>query len=326
MSHNPARLAFGLVAALLLTTQAQAASESWTLTRTDTYAYFDAKNTGIYRTQGVAFDSTQWLFSWQYGLERTDLNFNSLQRTGSISLGASGISVNTGIPKVLADQGFDHIGDIDVHNGILYASLDSEAGDYNNGHVALFNARDLSYTGKLFPLIGAPSNPRDDVASWVAVDGANGLGYGKEWKNGNTINVYNLADWSFSHTLTMDQSISKIQGAKVFNGAMYLSSHNADKSVYKLDLSSGHVEELFRLPKAPNAFNETEGIALRALEGGGAEMLVEMIVEPNGNRLGSELKVFHYTLSPVPEPSSYALLLAGLGMVAATARRRTAKR
>ncbi|WP_348751980.1 PEP-CTERM sorting domain-containing protein [uncultured Aquincola sp.] len=318
MSFVPLLAAAG--AALLLAAPAQAAAATWSLTQTDRYDYFDASFTGVYRTQGVAFNGNEWLFSWQYGLERTDLGFKSLQRTGSVELPS--LNIKTGIPAELAAQGFDHIGDIDVANGILYASLDSEAGDYKNGHVALFNAKDLSYTGKLYQLNGAPSNPHDDVASWVAVDAAAGLGYGKEWRNGNTINVYNLSDWSFSHTLTMDASIRNIQGAKVFDGAMYMSSHNGDKSVYRLDLASGHVEELFRLPVMAGARNETEGIALRALPGGGAEMLVEMIVEPNGNALGTYVNVFHYTLAPVPEPGTYALMLGGLAALGAFARHR----
>lgn len=299
---------------------AHAAGENWQFAGIDSYPIFQAPGTGLHRTQGVAFNGDEWLFSWQFGLERTDLAFNSLQRTGSFSLPNN---IVTGIPEVLASQGFDHIGDIDVYNGIVYASLDSEAGDYRNGHVALFNAGDLSYTGLLYPLIGAPSNPRDDVASWVAVDGANGLGYGKEWRNGNTINVYNLTDWSFSHTITMDQSLRNIQGAKVFDGGLYMSSHNGTKSVYRMDLGTGHVEELLQIPVAPDAFNETEGIALRALPGGGAEMLVEMIVEPNGDPAAAHLDVHRYTLAAaVPEPETYAMLLAGLGLLGIVARRR----
>ncbi len=303
-----------------LSFQAHAAVENWQFQSEVQYPIYQGQMTGLYRTQGIAPNGNEWIFTWQYGLERTDANFNSLQRTGSVSLPAT---INTGIPAELASQGFDHVGDSDVYNGILYASLDSEVGDYQNGHVALFNASDLSYTGKLYQLNGAPSNPHDDVASWVAVDGAAGLGYGKEWKNGNTINVYNLEDWSFSHTLTMDRSLRNIQGAKVYNGALYMSAHDSTKSVYRMDLATGHVDELFQLPKAPNAFNETEGIALRALPGGGAEMFVEMIVEPDANELDAHLSLFRYTLAPVPEPETYALMAAGLVLMAAVARRRS---
>lgn len=307
---------------LALSGAVHAATENWQFAGALDFPMFQGDMTGLYRTQGITLNpaANEWVFAWQYGLERTTADFQSLQRTGSLNLAT--MTVTTGIPAVLAAQGFDHIGDSVVHDGILYASLDSEAGDYQNGHVALFNAADLSYTGTLHQLNGAPSNPRDDVASWVAVDGVNGLGYGKEWKNGNTINVYNLSDWSFSHTLTMDRSLRNIQGGKVFNGALYMSSHNSEKSVYRLDLDTGHVDELFQLPKVANAFNETEGIALRALPGGGAEMWVEMIVEPDANQLESTLKLYRYTLQPVPLPAGLPLMLSGLGAAAALLRRR----
>lgn len=306
--------------AALASAPAFADASNWSLTQTDVYRYFDAQTTGIYRTQGVAVSGNEWVFSWQYGLERTDLNFNSLQRTGWVD--TSTLTIHTGIPAALAAQGFDHIGDIDVANGIIYASLDSETGDYQNGHVALFNASDLSYTGKLYQLNGAPSNPHNDVASWVAVNAAAGLGYGKEWQNGNTINVYNLEDWSFSSTITMDRSLKNIQGAKVFDGWLYMSAHDDTKSVYRMELATGHVEELFQLPRTADAYNETEGIALRRNADGSVEMVVEMIIEPNGNQLGTYVNVFHYALAPVPEPATWALMLAGLAFAGAAARRR----
>lgn len=314
-----ARLALATLTGLAL----PAIADTWSAAGVSRYEVFSGAMTGLYRTQGVAVSGNEWVFSWQYGLERTDLALNSLQRTGGID--PATLSITTGIPAALAAQGFDHIGDIDVYNGILYASLDSEAGDYQNGHVALFNANDLTYTGKVYQLNGAPSNPHNDVASWVAVDGANGLGYGKEWQNGNTINVYNLADWSFNGTLTLDRSLKNIQGAKVFDGALYLSAHDATKSVYKVDLASGHVDELFQLPITANAYNETEGIALRRREDGSVEMLVEMIVTPNGNDLGAYVDLHHY-VTAVPEPASYALLLGGLGLVGGIARRRSGSR
>jgi hypothetical protein len=51
-------------------------------------------------------------------------------------------------------------------------------------------------------------------------------------------------------------------------------------------------------------------------------MVVEMIIEPDGNQLGTYVNVFHYTLSPVPEPATWALMLAGLAVAGAAARRR----
>lgn len=310
-------------------------AESWALSGTDSIYLQNPPLSfnGAYFSQGLAFnsDAGEWVSTWQYGLQRTDVAFNSLQRLGRIDAGAPGFIV-PGIPATLLSQGLDHIGDIDVYNGKIYASLDTTAKDpalgysYGHGHVAVFNAADLSYTGQSFELLGAPSNQRHDVASWVAVDGAAGVGYGKEWQNGNTLNVYNLADWSFSHTLTMDRSLSSIQGAKVFNGALYMSSDNDTASVYRVSLSTGHVDELFQLPATPGS-HEVEGIALRSLPDGRAEMVVEMIVDPDNSdqdltNAHLHVDLLHYALAPVPEPSTFALLAAGLAVVGVARRRR----
>jgi hypothetical protein len=324
------------LAALGLIALAQPANaETWTLTGTDSI-YLQSPPlsfTGVYFSQGLAFNgaANEWIASWQYGLQRTDTAFNSLQRLGSVDVNVPGFIV-PGIPASLLSQGLDHIGDIDVYNGKIYASLDTTANDpvlgysYGHGHVAVFNASDLSYTGQSFELLGSPANLHHDVASWVAVDGAAGLGYGKEWQSGNTINIYNLADWSFSHTLTLDQSLSSIQGAKVFNGWLYMSSDNSTASIYRANLSTGHVEELFQLPATPGS-HEVEGIALRTLPGGQAEMVVELIVDPDNSdqdltNPNLHVDLLHYTLAPVPESGTLALMLAGMTLVGGVARRR----
>jgi Ca2+-binding RTX toxin-like protein len=271
---------------------------TWTLDSYVDYPYIDTNLTGARFTQGIVWnpDAGEWITSWQYGMARMSEDFQFLQMTGSVDL--STMTINTGIPQVLADMGFDHIGDIDYYNGKIYISLDSEAGDYQNGHVAVLNASDLSYTGELYELVGDPTNEHNDVASWVAVDGANGLGYGKEWQNGTTINIYNLDDWSFKGTLEMDQSLKNIQGAKVLDGKLYFSAHDSTKSVYSVDIATGHVEKLFDLPHFAGSYNETEGISVRKLEDGGVEIRVELIVDPDGEDIADEYtRVFRYVIN-----------------------------
>jgi len=281
--------------------------------------------TGVYRSQGIATDGQQWFFSWQYGLERANNAFESLQRNSSLSLSGS---LTPGIPAALLAQGLDHIGDIDYHNGLIYASLDSTAG-YTQPHVALFNAADLSYTGVSYRLAGTPANPNRDLASWVAVDAARGYGYGKEWAAGNTLNVYKLDDWSFSHTIELGSSLKRIQGAKVVGDWLYMASDNDTQSIYRANLLNGAVEELFRLPQ-PDGEREVEGIALRQGIDGTLDLYVEMIVDPDrsGQALDNprlHVDLYHYQLAAaVPEPQSYALMLGGLGLVGWAARRRRA--
>ena len=256
--------------------------------------------TGAYRTQGMATDGYHWFFSWQYGLEITDNHFNSILRNSSIVPPAT---IIPGIPAELLAQGLDHIGDIDYHDGIIYASLDTTAG-YTNGHVALYNATDLSYTGVTYPLTGSPSNPKNDIASWVAVDGLHNRGYGKEYQLGNTINVYHLDNWTFDHTITLDMAIELIQGAKLHGEWLYMSSNNSTHSIYRANLRTGHVEELFRLP-TPAGHLEVEGIALRGERVGledSVDLYIEMVVDPDnsGDDLSNtdiHVSLFHYRAS-----------------------------
>lgn len=280
------------------------ATEVWQLADEKQFFLQNPPNsfTGLYRTQGMATDGHRWYFSWQYGLEIADKDFKSILRNSSFQLPANLVP---GIPASLLAQGLNHIGDIDYHNGIIYASLDTTDG-YTNGHVALFNASNLTYTGKNYELTGAPSNPKKDIASWVAVDAKRNLGYGKEWQSGNTINVYNLQNWYFERTITMDMALESIQGAKVHGDWLYMSSDNTTQSVYRANLINGHVEELFRLP-TPAGDREVEGIALREGPDDGLDMYVEMIVDPD--RSGQDLtnpnlhlSLYHYRLAPARKP------------------------
>ena len=263
---------------------------------------------GISRTQGIATDGQQWYFSWQYGLEIANDQFKSVHLKA------------IDIPLPLLLRKLNHIGDIDYRDGIIYASLDTTSG-FTDGHVALYNASDLSFTGVSYALTGAPSNPKGDIASWVAVDPNGNFGYGKEFRLGNTINVYRLADWSFLGVTTLDLALERIQGAKVHGDWLYMSSDNDSKTVYRGNLVTGHVEELFALPDPdPNGRREVEGIALRSarqvcleqqpstrdctrLDDDAVDLYVEVVVDPDnaGNSAlnpNVHVSLYHYAAQP----------------------------
>ncbi|MDB5523998.1 MAG: hypothetical protein JWM58_1761 [Rhizobium sp.] len=279
------------------TNNALDATPTWHLTGYQDFNYLDSNLSGLRFTQGIVWnpDAGEWISTWQYGMARLTPDLQFLQTTGSYDL--STFEPISAIPQALADLGLDHIGDIDYDNGKLYVALDNSELDYTTGYVAIFNASDLSYTGTLYELVGAPSNPHNDVASWVTIDAEAGLGYGKEYQSGNTINIYNLDDWSFQGTLEMDQSLKSIQGAKVMDGVMYMSSDNSTQSIYSLDLSTGHVEELFHLPSPDNTEIEVEGIEAKKNSDGNVELTVELIIDPDGDIYGDTYsRVFTYTL------------------------------
>ncbi|PTW47734.1 VPLPA-CTERM sorting domain-containing protein [Rhodovulum kholense] len=320
------RLLFTTAAGVLAAGSVHAAS--WTLDSFADYAFLDENQTGLQMTQGIAWNAAanEWVTSWQYGLARFTEDWQFIEASGHYDLETG--QVVSGIPAALADRGFDHIGDFDIRDGVVHASLDSAEGDYQNGHVAFFDATTLAYAGELHEMLGDPTNRRDDVASWTAIDHATGLGYGKEWALGDTLNVYDLTDWSFLGTLQMDQELKRVQGAKVLDGMMYLSTDIGTKSVYSLDLATGHVEELFQLPIFEGDIRfETEGLALRELADGGLEMYVEMVIDPQAveGEFDAYTRLYRYVLAedpaPVPVPATLPLVLSGLAAFGLIRRR-----
>jgi len=290
-----------LAASLVPFAAAPSLAEQWTLKGHQDFPYFDAAQSGLHLTQGLAWNEAkrEWVASWRFGFARLAEDFTVLQSTGKAdgTVGDADKIIGSGMPEALANQGIDHIGDIDVQDGVIYAAVDSGAAEFFNGHVALFSADDLSYLGKMRVLIGPESNRRSDVASWIALDPATGRGYGKEWQEGTTINVYDAkGNWKFLDTLKMDRPLKNIQGGKVFQGALYLSSDNETRSIYRVDLANGQVEELAQLEGLEGAHEvEMEGVALRALPDGGAEMYVELILNPgDAAQLDAYVRLFHF--------------------------------
>lgn len=288
--------------ALAFACSTASATEQWTQVGVDKF-YLPA---GLSRSQGITSDGRQWFFSWQYGLERANDTYATSQLAG--------------IPPSLLSQGLNHIGDIDYANGVIYAAID-DTSNYRNPTIALFNASDLSYTGQSYKLTMPQTK---DIASWVAVDAAHGLGYGKEWASSANINVYNLSDWSFSHSISLQQPLERIQGAKLRGDWLYLSSDNATKSVYRASLLDGSVEELFQL-KQPTGTQEIEGLSFRDTPDG-ASLHVLLIHDPDNNKVNLtsttlNVGLYHYALAPVPEPATWVSLTAGLALLAALASR-----
>jgi hypothetical protein len=202
--------------------------------------------TALGRGQGVATDGTFWYFSGTYSVEKTDAQFNSL---GSASIP---------IAQYLAD-GSNHIGDIDVYNGTLYAPLE-DGSAYQHPKVSLVDTATLTFGTKY----SIPQSLQTKGVPWIAVDPARGFAYLAEWDPTTQLNRFTLGTLAYvdSLPLTMPagQTLGRIQGAKVFEGALYLSTDDAGKTIYKLNLETGTVLKLFGL----TGIGEEEGLAFWA--------------------------------------------------------------
>ena len=101
-----------------------------------TYVLYDQHMT----SQGVTNDGEYFYFSGKKNLGKADIE------TGEIFL----ITTNA-IPDELEDMGYDHIGGLSCHDGIVYAAVE-DGPDYERSCIVLYDAETLKYTGKYYPL------------------------------------------------------------------------------------------------------------------------------------------------------------------------------
>ncbi|MDB5999334.1 MAG: sorting protein [Rhizobacter sp.] len=293
------------------------AASNWTQVGADVFGLPD----GIYRSQGMTTDGTNVYFSWQFGLEKTDAHYNEIARNSSLSLSTG--TITSGIDPSLSAQGFDHIGDIDYANGIIYASLDNSQTNpsYSQPAVALYDANTLKYTGQSFTLSGPDGT--HDIASWIAVNATAGLAYGMAYNDATEMAVYNLSDFSFVKYIQLSQSLDSVQGGKIFGDWMYMAADDSSRSVYRTSLIDGTVEDLFSVKQPYD--QEVEGLSVTAGADGSAVVNVLVVNDPKntGNALDENVTLYHYdSVSAVPEPQTYALMLGGLAMLGFVGKRR----
>lgn len=264
----------GLIAAALLgaTALPALAVEPWIMVEKFMFSGVDSS-----RGQGVTTDGTNWYFSGTNALEKTTGSFDPQ------------LLVNPAIPDILknpskySDIGLNHIGDIDYADGKLYISLDTSnrspttGGKYERPVFAIYDAKTMTFLGQAYVL--NPPHGTHDVASWVAVDAKNGLGYGMAYGNAKELAVYNLSDWSFKQYIPLSQTIDQAQGGKIFNGWMYFSTDNDDKLIYRANLTTGQVELLGNLKM--NGEQEIEGLAFKRTPQGWSMYILNREEDPN---------------------------------------------
>lgn len=202
---------------------------------------------GFFRSQGVASDGSSLFFSWNLGLSRTEIDDTSKVLADNTT---------RAIPSDLILSNHNHIGDIDVADGLIYAPIE-DGPAYAEPWVVLYDAETLKPTGDRFLL---PATVQRDGVPWVAVDSPRGVAYSMEWNDTGKLFVYRLSDFELIRTVTLSEPVPRIQGAKVFRGDLYASRDNgAEKSVIAIDPDDGVVTHLFDRNLGDDY--EAEGIA-----------------------------------------------------------------
>jgi hypothetical protein len=257
-------VAVGLAVAVSAT---PASAATWT--RTAQYYRWTGLN-ALERGQGVATDGTYFYYAGPGGMVKATI------------AGDSEVASTTfPIPSALSDTYHsDHIGDLEYYGGYVIAPIEDGGDGYQHPLLALYNASDLSYTGRYvrLPLAQMPGG-----VPWVAVDAAAGLVYTAPWSQDpaqgtSKLVVYRLSDLlslpadaelPVVNTVPLSQALSSIQGAAVWQGRLY-ASVDTDNSVYTIDPASGQVGYEFR--QDTEADDEVEGIAAWDLGPAGGQL------------------------------------------------------
>jgi hypothetical protein len=178
--------------------------------------------------QGVARIPDGWIFSGTNSLWKTDDSLKEVAR------------VAPAIPAAWKAKGFDHIGDIDVVGQYIYAPF--EEPDYSKGHQA--TAR---YDRDSLRFVDAVMLPQHEN-SFVTVDPATMTAYSMDHFDGDALLRYDVADgWKPLAPLKMSKLLHHTQGADVYGDAIWISTDDAQRGVYRVDMKTGQVTPVARL-------------------------------------------------------------------------------
>lgn len=230
-----------------------------TWTRTADYQRWTGLN-ALERGQGVATDGTYFYYAGPGGMVKATVANDS-------EVASSMAPIPWGLSET---YGSDHIGDVESYGGYVIAPIEDGGSGYQHPLLALYNASDLSYTGRYvqLPLAQMPGG-----VPWVAVDAAAGLVYTAPWdqdaaQGTNKLVAYSLNDLlnlpagstlPVVKTVTLSQPLSRIQGAAMWQGKLYASVDDSAKSVYSIDTGSGQVAYEFH--QDVESGDEVQGIA-----------------------------------------------------------------
>ena len=205
--------------------------------------------------QGVARIPGGWIFSGTNSLWKTDDALKELAHTGP------------SIPDAWKAKGFNHIGDIDVVGKYIYAPL--EEPDYSRGHQA--TARFDRDTLQFVDAVMLPQHQN----SFVTIDPVTMTAYTADKFDGNTLLRYDVAHaWKPLAPLHMSRVLHHTQGADIALGAIWISTDDAQKGVYRVDMKTGQVTQVATLG---HAGGEGEGIDATQLTAG---LLHVLCVDP----------------------------------------------
>ena len=208
---------------------------------------------GLFR-QGVARVPGGWVFSFNSALFRTDDDLRPVATNADA------------IPADLAAAGYNHLGDPDEDNGLLYVPLEQDDYKRDRQRIAVYDALTLSYVRSYEVELSH--------AAWVAVDG--GTAWSMDEFTGDELLQFRLPSWEPIRRLKLERPLSRVQGGDVGpDGTLWLSTDDERSMVYAVDNTSGRVRTVGSMGHLPG---EGEGIDVTPLPSG---LLHTLQIDPN---------------------------------------------
>lgn len=189
---------------------------------------------GTTHKQGLARVEGGWVHTWNEGLLREDDG----DRTQAENRDA--------IPADAKAAGFDHIGDPDVHGGLLYVPIEQDDYARRSQLLARYDAETLALVDTVPIAL--------EHAAWfaVATDGAGRriLWSTSDFTDVRTVQRFAVDDHDGNLRLTpladiaLDRTLQRVQGGDVAaDGTLWLSTDDAGHRIFIVDPRTGHVTD-----------------------------------------------------------------------------------
>lgn len=172
--------------------------------------------------EGLAHHDNGWILSNQHFLYKTTTDPMEIL-----------LANHDAVTEELRSLSYDHIGDIDVVDGIIYGGLEARE-NTNNAVLATWNVTDLQ-------MIRYKITTETYHMPWVAVDPSSKLIYSAIWNDCCELKIYNADTFEFVDNLTVNNLPGEIQGGAFYEGSLYICSNSGD-DIWRINVQSGEVE------------------------------------------------------------------------------------
>jgi hypothetical protein len=168
------------------------------------------------------------------------------------------------IPASLRSQGYDHVGDIDVVDDVIYAPFEQPNYDLVHQATGRYDATTLAFIDSV--------ELAQHENSFVTVDEATMTAFSMDHFDGDTLQRYDVnAGWAPMPPLQLTMTLHHTQGADIAGGAVWIATSDDHNGVYRVDIATGETTSVGTLG---HQGAEGEGLDATALASGAFHALV----------------------------------------------------